>query len=124
MSNGSGNRASALLDPVGAGVGIRSNNRYPTVILKLPCLVEKKRTKVRSLAVLFSAMNWDRSPARKGFLSPQSRCSLRSTSRSRGDVDHIGWGHSPRAELEAKVRTLGGVVAESKRATFIQQICG
>jgi hypothetical protein len=35
----------------------------PTVILKLQqCLVEK-RTKVRSLAVLFSAANWDRSPA-------------------------------------------------------------
>ena len=45
---------------------------------------------------------------RKGFLSPQSRCSLRSTNRSRCDVDHIGWGHSPRAELEARVRTLGG----------------
>ncbi|GJW31177.1 hypothetical protein Tco_0051209 [Tanacetum coccineum] len=38
-----------------------------TVILKLPCLVEKKRTKVRSLAVLFSVANWDRSPARSDW---------------------------------------------------------
>ncbi|GJX69911.1 NADH dehydrogenase subunit 1 [Tanacetum coccineum] len=36
----------------------------PTVILKLPCLVEKKRINVRSLAVLFFVANWDRSPAR------------------------------------------------------------
>ncbi|CAN6440314.1 unnamed protein product [Victoria cruziana] len=36
----------------------------PTVILTLPCLVEKKQTKVCSLAILFSAADWDRSPAR------------------------------------------------------------
>ncbi|GAU19250.1 hypothetical protein TSUD_199310 [Trifolium subterraneum] len=46
-------------DRIGASLG----SHRPTVILKLPCLVEKKRTKVRSLAVLFSAANWDRSPA-------------------------------------------------------------
>ncbi|KAK2351200.1 hypothetical protein QL285_097489 [Trifolium repens] len=45
-------------------IGVSLGSHRPTVILKLPCLVEKKRTKVRSLAVLFSAANWDRSPAR------------------------------------------------------------
>ncbi|PHT49275.1 hypothetical protein CQW23_13483 [Capsicum baccatum] len=45
---------------------------------------------------------------RKRFISPQSRCSLHSTNRSGCDVNHIGRGHSPRAELKAKVRTLGG----------------
>ncbi|KAF3680265.1 hypothetical protein FXO37_03398 [Capsicum annuum] len=44
----------------------------------------------------------------KGFLSPQSRCSLRRTKRSICDVDHIGWGYSPRADLEARVRALDG----------------
>ncbi|KAK7375951.1 hypothetical protein VNO78_35266 [Psophocarpus tetragonolobus] len=46
---------------------ITAGSHRPTVILKLPCLVEKKRTKVRSLAVLFSAANWDRSPARSDW---------------------------------------------------------
>ncbi|QHN95457.1 NADH-ubiquinone oxidoreductase chain [Arachis hypogaea] len=45
-------------------IGVSLGSHRPTVILKLPCLVEKKRTKVLSLAVLFSAANWDRSPAR------------------------------------------------------------
>ncbi|KAG6383915.1 hypothetical protein SASPL_155533 (mitochondrion) [Salvia splendens] len=44
-------------------IGVSLGSHRPTVILKLPCLVEKKRTKVRSLAVLFSVANWDRSPA-------------------------------------------------------------
>ncbi|KAK7298404.1 hypothetical protein VNO77_46864 [Canavalia gladiata] len=47
--------------------GKKTSSHRPTVILKLPCLVEKKRTKVRSLAVLFSAANWDRSPARSDW---------------------------------------------------------
>ncbi|KAL0290665.1 UNVERIFIED_CONTAM: hypothetical protein Scaly_2663700 [Sesamum calycinum] len=53
--------------PPGRGadrIGVSLGSHRPTVILKLPCLVEKKRTKVRSLAVLFSVANWDRSPAR------------------------------------------------------------
>nr|DAD25583.1 TPA_asm: hypothetical protein HUJ06_027047 [Nelumbo nucifera] len=48
-------------------IGVSLGSHRPTVILKLPCLVEKKRTKVRSLAVLFSAANWDRSPARSDW---------------------------------------------------------
>lgn len=50
-------------------IGVSLGGRRPTVILKLPCLVEKKkkRTKVRSLAVLFSVANWDRSPARSDW---------------------------------------------------------
>ncbi|CAN6453631.1 unnamed protein product [Victoria cruziana] len=44
--------------------GVSLGSHRPTVILTLPCLVEKKRTKVRSLAVLFSATDWDRSLAR------------------------------------------------------------
>lgn len=56
--------------PPGRGadrIGVSLGSHRPTVILKLPCLVEKKRTKVRSLAVLFSAANWDRSPARSDW---------------------------------------------------------
>ncbi|KAL4275943.1 hypothetical protein AHAS_Ahas20G0157700 [Arachis hypogaea] len=49
-------------------IGVSLGSHRPTVILKLPCLVEKKRTKVRSLAVLFSAANWDRSPARGQYI--------------------------------------------------------
>nr|GEW54687.1 hypothetical protein [Tanacetum cinerariifolium] len=45
-------------------IRVSLGSHRPTVILKLLCLVEKKRTKVRSLAVLFSVANWDRSPAR------------------------------------------------------------
>jgi hypothetical protein len=45
-------------------IGVSLGSHRPTVLLKLLCLVEKKRTKVRSLAVLFSAADWDRSPAR------------------------------------------------------------
>ncbi|KAK1406015.1 hypothetical protein QVD17_42326 [Tagetes erecta] len=48
-------------------IGVSLGSHRPTVILKLPCLVEKKRTKVRSLAVLFSVANWDRSPARSDW---------------------------------------------------------
>ncbi|KAL0297975.1 UNVERIFIED_CONTAM: hypothetical protein Scaly_3077600 [Sesamum calycinum] len=58
--------------PPGRGadrIGVSLGSHRPTVILKLPCLVEKKRTKVRSLAVLFSVANWDRSPARERSLS-------------------------------------------------------
>ncbi|CAH1414468.1 unnamed protein product [Lactuca virosa] len=47
-------------------IGVSLGSHRPTVILKLPCLVEKKRTKVRSVAVLFSVANWDRSPASPG----------------------------------------------------------
>uniref|UniRef100_A0A151UEX6 NADH-ubiquinone oxidoreductase chain 6 n=1 Tax=Cajanus cajan TaxID=3821 RepID=A0A151UEX6_CAJCA len=50
-------------------IGVSLGSHRPTVILKLPCLVEKKRTKVRSLAVLFSAANWDRSPASPALVS-------------------------------------------------------
>lgn len=56
--------------PPGRGadrIGVSLGSHRPTVILKLPCLVEKKRTKVRSLAVLFSVANWDRSPARSDW---------------------------------------------------------
>ncbi|XLR27556.1 hypothetical protein S83_055456, partial [Arachis hypogaea] len=49
-------------------IGVSLGSHRPTVILKLPCLVEKKRTKVLSLAVLFSAANWDRSPARGQYI--------------------------------------------------------
>nr|GEU46246.1 hypothetical protein [Tanacetum cinerariifolium] len=52
--------------PPGRGadrIGVSLGSHRPTVILKLSCLVEKKRTKVRSLAVLFSVVNWDRSPS-------------------------------------------------------------
>src|ERR1035438_4904821 len=45
-------------------IRVSLGSHRPTVILKLLRLVEKKRTKVRSLAVLFSAADWDRSPAR------------------------------------------------------------
>lgn len=48
-------------------IGVSLGSHRPTVILKLTCLVEKKRTKVRSLVVLFSAANWDRSPARSDW---------------------------------------------------------
>ena len=48
-------------------IGVSLGSHRPTVILKLSCLVEKKRTKVRSLPVLFSAANWDRSPARSDW---------------------------------------------------------
>ncbi|XLR19238.1 hypothetical protein S83_047150, partial [Arachis hypogaea] len=49
-------------------IGVSLGSHRPKIILKLPCLVEKKRTKVRSLAVLFSAANWDRSPARGQYI--------------------------------------------------------
>lgn len=41
--------------PPGRGadrIGVSLGSHRPTVILKLPCLVEKKRTKVRSLSPL------------------------------------------------------------------------
>ncbi|WMV15752.1 hypothetical protein MTR67_009137 [Solanum verrucosum] len=46
------------------------------------------------------------------------RRSLRSTNRSRCDVDHIGWGDSPRAELEARVRTLDGASVDRAKAAI------
>ncbi|GJW94449.1 hypothetical protein Tco_0174121 [Tanacetum coccineum] len=54
-------------------IGVSLGSHRPTVILKLPCLVEKKRTKVRSLAVLFSVANWDRSPASPGIKTSSRR---------------------------------------------------
>ncbi|PHT42545.1 hypothetical protein CQW23_16570 [Capsicum baccatum] len=49
-------------------------------------------------------------PGSRGLILAETRgrCSFRSMNRSRCNVDHIEWGHSPRAELEARVRTLGG----------------
>lgn len=46
---------SQRLDRIGVSLG----SHQPTIILKLLCLVEKKQTKVLSLAVLFSIANWD-----------------------------------------------------------------
>ncbi|KAL5769979.1 hypothetical protein ACOSP7_014133 [Xanthoceras sorbifolium] len=40
-------------------IGVFLGSHRPTIILKLSCLVEKKRRKVCSLAVLFSVANWD-----------------------------------------------------------------
>lgn len=48
-------------------IRVSLGNHRPTVLLKPPCLVEKKRRKVGSLAVLFSVANWDRSPARSDW---------------------------------------------------------
>ncbi|PHU03940.1 hypothetical protein BC332_29191 [Capsicum chinense] len=68
----------------------------------------------RTLEVTTMSKNLTHGPKRqantrtKGFLSPQSRCSLHRTNRSICDVDHIGWGYSPRADLEARVRALDG----------------
>jgi len=55
-------------------IGVSLGSHRPTVILKLPCLVEKKRTRVRSLAVLFSAADWDRSPARPSRRKLEQHC--------------------------------------------------
>ncbi|KAF6995909.1 hypothetical protein CFC21_012330 [Triticum aestivum] len=68
-------------------IGVSLGSHRPTVLLKLLCLVEKKRTKVRSLAVLFSAADWDRSPARPSRKKleqyyPSSGTRGRTTSRS------------------------------------------
>ncbi|CAL9070139.1 unnamed protein product (mitochondrion) [Musa banksii] len=57
-------------------IGVSLGSHRPTVILKLPCLVEKKLTKVRSLAVLFSAADWDRSPARPSRIKLDSNNSV------------------------------------------------
>ncbi|CAD5197564.1 unnamed protein product, partial [Musa acuminata subsp. malaccensis] len=57
-------------------IGVSLGSHRPTVILKLPCLVEKKLTKVRSLAVLFSATDWDRSPARPSRIKLDSNNSV------------------------------------------------
>ncbi|KAK4377190.1 hypothetical protein RND71_003486 [Anisodus tanguticus] len=48
-------------------IGVSLGSHRPTVILKLPCLVEKKRTKVLSVVVLFSVANWDRSLANSNW---------------------------------------------------------
>ncbi|KAJ6804116.1 hypothetical protein M6B38_186615 [Iris pallida] len=55
-------------------IEVSLGSHRPTVILKLPCLVEKKRTRVRSLAVLFSATDWDRSPARPSRRKLEQHC--------------------------------------------------
>ncbi|WMV40550.1 hypothetical protein MTR67_033935 [Solanum verrucosum] len=63
-------------------IGVSLGSHRPTIILKLPCLVEKKRTKVRSLAVLFSVANWDRSLASPGRkMSSRRSLLLRSPQR-------------------------------------------
>ncbi|KAJ4960026.1 hypothetical protein NE237_019936 [Protea cynaroides] len=68
-------------------IGVSLGSHRPTVILKLPCLVEKKRTKVRSLAVLFSAANWDRSPARSDW-SNITESVLRRTPLLKWELSH------------------------------------
>ena len=55
-------------------IGVSLGSHWPTVLLKLLCLVEKKRTKVRSLDVLFSAADWDRSPARPSRKKLEHHC--------------------------------------------------
>uniref|UniRef100_M1DLI2 DUF8018 domain-containing protein n=1 Tax=Solanum tuberosum TaxID=4113 RepID=M1DLI2_SOLTU len=70
-------------------IGVSLGSHRPTVILKLPCLVEKKRTKVRSLAVLFSVANWDRSPASVGGSLPLPGPSGQA-SGAEFEEDHFG----------------------------------
>ncbi|XBI17632.1 hypothetical protein VPH35_059638 [Triticum aestivum] len=67
-------------------IGVSLGSHQPTVLLKLLCLVEKKRTKVRSLAVLFSAADWDRSPARPSRKKLEQHCmrTYYPSSRTRG----------------------------------------
>ncbi|KAK8937338.1 hypothetical protein KSP39_PZI012609 [Platanthera zijinensis] len=55
-------------------IRVSLGSHRPTVILKLPCLVEKKRTKVRSLGVLFSIVDWDCSPARPYRRTLEQHC--------------------------------------------------
>lgn len=69
----------------GAGrIGVSLGSHRPTVILKLPCLVEKKQTKVRSLAVLFSVADWDRSPARPSRRKLEQHCMREHITHLRG----------------------------------------